>query len=87
MIRANFKIVEHGSEEWLAAVKLREDILRKPLGSRFSSDELDEEKDCIQVIGLIEKELISTAVLMPEGLNLKMQRVVVTDRLRNLSIG
>lgn len=82
-----FKVIDHGSESWIKAVKLREDILRKPLGSLFSPAELEEEKDHIQVIGQLNNKIIATAVLVPEQENIKMQRVVVTDEFRNLNIG
>lgn len=89
MTRMNpeFKIIAHGSPEWREAVKLREEILRKPLGSVFSPEELDEEKNHIQVVGIVDGLLIATAVLVPEGTIMKMQRVVVSEHLRNSEIG
>ena len=83
----DFKIVSYASEAWEKAVTLREEILRKPLGERFTVEELEEEKNHYQIIGLVKKELIATAVLVPEELSIKMQRVVVSDKLRNLNIG
>lgn len=82
-----FKIVAHGSEEWKEAVQLRENILRKPLGSLFSEEELEEEKNHIQIVGFYNGKLIATAVLVPENKSLKMQRVVVSEEMRNLNIG
>lgn len=82
-----FKIIAHGSEVWKEAVTLREEILRKPLGSKFFIEELEEEKNHIQVIGLFNQELIATAVLVPEEEKIKMQRVVVSTSLRNLNVG
>lgn len=86
-MEANFSLIKHGSEEWKEAVALRENILRKPLGSFFSEEELEEEKDHFQIIGKIDNLLIATAVLVPESKNLKMQRVVVLDHLRGQNIG
>lgn len=82
-----FKTIPHGSPDWKKAVSLRENILRKPLGAVFSPEELEEEKDHIQIAGFINNELIATAVLVPELTVLKMQRVVVSDDLRNQHIG
>ncbi|MBS1633348.1 MAG: GNAT family N-acetyltransferase, partial [Bacteroidetes bacterium] len=39
------KIIDHGTAEYRQMVKLRDDILRKPLGLSFSETELEEEKD------------------------------------------
>lgn len=82
-----FKIIAHGSDAWRKAVTLREEILRKPLGSMFSNKELEEEKNHIQVIGLLNHELIATAVLVPDEEKMKMQRVVVSSPLRSRNIG
>lgn len=82
-----FKIIEHGTEEYKRAVLLRERILREPFGLRFSDAELLAEKAHIQIIGLNGSEVIATAVLVPEGQDFKMQRVVVKEELVNMGIG
>lgn len=86
-MKAKFKLVAHGSQDWEVAVQLREEILRKPLEAFFTDEELDEEKDHVQVIGVMDNEIIATAVLVPENDHLKMQRVVVSHQLRSLKIG
>lgn len=86
-MKIDFKIITHGSETWREAVKLRENILRKPLGQTFTAAELEEEKNHHQIIGLLNNEVIATAVLVPVGTFLKMQRVVVSSMHQNLSIG
>lgn len=82
-----FKEIAYRSKEWEEAVNLREKILREPLGSKFSEEELEEEKDHIQIAGFLNEKLVATAVLVTEGQNMKMQRVVVTDNLRSKNIG
>ncbi|MGB0391197.1 MAG: GNAT family N-acetyltransferase [Salibacteraceae bacterium] len=82
-----FKEIEYRSKEWEEAVNLREKILREPLGSKFSEEELEDEKDHIQIAGFLNEKLVATAVLVTEGQNMKMQRVVVTDNLRSKNIG
>lgn len=86
-MKVTFKLVEHGSEAWKSAVQLREAILRKPLGSYFTDEELDEEKNHIQIVGFLDMEIVATSVLVPENQSMKMQRVVVKDELRNSGIG
>jgi predicted GNAT family N-acyltransferase len=73
--------------EYKSAVLLRECILRAPFGLTFSATELLAEKDHIQIVGLNGSEVIATAVLMPEGQDCKMQRVVVKEDLVNIGIG
>ena len=82
-----FKIINHGSAEYKAAVKLREGILRKPLGLTFLPEELEAEKEHIQIAGFQGDEVISTAVLVPEGKDYKMQRVVVKQGVQDSGIG
>ncbi len=86
-MKTTFKEIAHKSPEWTNAVKLREKILRKPLGSSFTEQELKEEKDHFQIAGFLDDVIIATAVLVPEGDAMKMQRVVVTENLRSLNIG
>lgn len=82
-----FKEIAYKSPEWTTAVKLREKILREPLGSFFTDQELEEEKNHFQIAGLIDNTIIATAVLVPEGDVMKMQRVVVAETLRGANIG
>lgn len=85
--KISFKILQHGTREYKDAVALRESILRKPLGLIFTADELELEKDHVQIAGFIGNELCATAVLVPEGRIYKMQRVVVKENLQNSGIG
>ncbi len=86
-MKATFKEIVHKSQEWTNAVRLREKILREPLGSKFSEKELEEEQYHIQIAGFMDHELVATAVLVPEGTEMKMQRVVVSENLRSKNIG
>ena len=86
-MKPTFKEITHRSAEWTDAVRLREKILREPLGSSFTDQELEEEKYHFQIAGFLDNAIIATAVLVPEGDEMKMQRVVVTENLRSLNIG
>lgn len=82
-----FKIIDYGSDSWEKAVNVRENVLRKPLDSVFSDEELKEESSHIHIAGFLHQEIIATAVLVPLDSAIKMQRVAVLDIHRNLSIG
>lgn len=86
-MKPTFKEITHRSAAWTDAVRLREKILREPLGSSFTHQELEEEKYHFQIAGFLDNIIIATAVLVPEGDEMKMQRVVVTENLRSLNIG
>lgn len=82
-----FKVLTYNSEEYRQAVLLREEILRKPLGLTFSIEELAAEKDHIHIAGYLKNNLCATAVLVPEGKLIKMQRVAVKENLQSQGIG
>lgn len=86
-MKLTFKEIAHRSAEWTAAVKLREKILREPLGTSFTELELEDEKDHFQIAGFLDDAIIATAVLVPESDKMKMQRVVVKENLRSMNIG
>lgn len=86
-MKPTFKEIAHRSPEWTEAVRLREKILREPLGSKFTDEELEEEKYHFQIAGFSDDAIIATAVLVPEGDEMKMQRVAVMEHLRSLNIG
>ena len=87
MKTVTFKIINHGSSEYESAIKLREGILRKPLGLTFLPEELEAEKNHIQIAGFQGGEVISTSVLAQEGKDYKMQRVVVKQDLQHSGVG
>ena len=82
----NFKVVDYGSDEYKKSVALREEIMRKSLGVSFASEEL-ELKDAIHLAGFLGQDLCATAVLVPEGNELRMQRVATKSHLQNKGIG
>lgn len=82
-----FKVINYGSREYQIAVALREKILRKTLGLSFTARELSREKKHIHVAGFKNKDIIATAVLVPEGKICKMQRVAVKKNYQRTGIG
>lgn len=86
-MNVEFKIIPHGDKEWEKAVKLREEVLRKPMNSFFTDDELTSEKENVHIVGVVDNEIIAAAVLVLEQEKIKMQRVAVKSDLRNYNIG
>ena len=82
-----FKIVPHGSSDYKKIVRLREELLRKPLGLSFSPEELARENNFIHVGAFIGDELCASAMLVPHGVLIKMQRVVVAQHFQGKGIG
>lgn len=57
------KVIYHGTKEYDQMVKLRYDIMRKPLGLSFSQDELDKEKNDILIGAFDEDSIIGCCML------------------------
>lgn len=83
----HFGIVEYGSEDYNKAVALREEILRKPLGLFFTQEELEQEKEHVHIAGFLGQEMCATAVLVPDGNEMKMQRVALKASFQGKGIG
>jgi predicted GNAT family N-acyltransferase len=80
--------IEHGSPDYWAAVELRQDVLRKPLGLQFSAEELDAEKDSHHVACFRGNTLVGCLVLRPiaDG-DARMRQVAVAPELQGQGIG
>ena len=82
-----FKIIEYGSEMHKQAILLQEDNMHKPLGLRFTEKELLVGKEQVQVVGIKDDVVVATTTLVSEGLDCKMERLVVDKSLVNRGIG
>jgi ribosomal protein S18 acetylase RimI-like enzyme len=84
---AEFRLLAYASADYRKAVALRQEVLRAPLGLRFTRAELLKEKGHAHVGGFLDGELKAAAALVPEGKALKMQRVAVDAGLQSRGIG
>ena len=57
--------IDHGSPEYHKMVKLRDEILRKPLGLAFSREELEKERNDI-LVGAFDDDKILACCLLTE---------------------
>ena len=82
------KIIDHGSEEYMKMVKLRDDILRKPLGLGFTDDELEEEKDNMLIAAFEEDEILGCCMLVEDKPGtLRLRQMAVLNDLQGKGIG
>lgn len=85
--KIHFKIIDYGSDDYKKAVALKEEILRKPLGLFFTKEELEMEKEHVHIAGFLGQEMCATAVLVPDGEKMKMQRVALKAPFQGKGIG
>ncbi|MEO6917388.1 MAG: GNAT family N-acetyltransferase [Chitinophagaceae bacterium] len=82
------KIIDHGSKEYEQMLRLRAEILRKPLGLEFSNDELQQEKDEI-LIGAFEDEkmLGCCMIVRNDDQKCRLRQMAVLNNLQGKGIG
>jgi ribosomal protein S18 acetylase RimI-like enzyme len=82
------KILDHGSPEYRQMVKLRDDILRKPLGLGFSPEELENEKDNMLIGAFEEEDMLGCCMLVEENNNVvRLRQMAVLNDLQGKGIG
>ena len=82
------KIIDHGSEEYLQMVKLRDDVLRKPLGLSFTPEELEEEKDNMLIAAFEDDRILGCCMLLEEQPGvIRLRQMAVLNDLQGKGIG
>jgi predicted GNAT family N-acyltransferase len=73
------KIVDYGTAEYKQVLQLRDEILRKPLGLDFSSEELEKEKEHMHMAAYEDDQILGCCMLVkedPETVRLRQMAVV-----------
>lgn len=83
-----FKIIEHNSNEFQEFLKIRYDVLRKPLGLNYTDEQLAEEKNHIHIIAILNQEIIGGLILVKEeNQQIKMRQVAISAQYQSKGIG
>jgi len=83
-----FRMVKFGSLEQRATIKLRDDLLRKPLNLQFSAEELAAEESMFHLAGYLGEDLACCMVLIDKGNGLiKMRQVAVANEHQRKGLG
>jgi GNAT superfamily N-acetyltransferase len=82
------KIIDHGSPEYMQMVKLRDDILRRPLGLTFTQEELDAERDNMLIAAFEEERILGCCMLLEEGPGIiRLRQMAVLNDLQGKGVG
>jgi len=82
------KILDYGSPEYRQMVRLRNDILRKPLGLAFLPDELEHEKEHILIGAFEEEKILGCCMLVRETQDTaRLRQMAVLNTLQGKGIG
>lgn len=69
-------------------VKLRDDMLRKPLGLGFTSEELDAEKDNMLIAAFEDEDMLGCCMLVEEKPDtVRLRQMAVLNDLQGKGIG
>lgn len=80
--------ITYASPDYDAEVRLRDEILRKPLGLKFHPDDLAQEADNMHFGAFLDGELVGTVQLAVLSSSLlKMRQVAVSKHLQRNGIG
>jgi GNAT superfamily N-acetyltransferase len=82
------KIIDHGTPEYRQMVKLRDDILRKPLGLGFTAGELEKEKDNMLIAAFEDDEILGCCMLVEAAPDtVRLRQMAVLNDLQGKGIG
>lgn len=82
------KIIDHGTPEYQQMVKLRDDILRKPLGLKFTPEELQKEKDNLMMVAFEDDQMLGCCMLVEEEpQTVRLRQMAVINDLQGKGIG
>ena len=82
------KIIDHGSAEYQQMVKLRDAILRKPLGLGFTFEDLEKEKDNMLIGAFEDERMLGCCMLVEEQPNIiRLRQMAVLNDLQGKGIG
>ncbi len=82
------KIIDYGTKEYLQMVKMRTDILRKPLGLTFTQEELDKERDEVLIGAFEDERMLGCCMLIKQPDNtVRLRQMAVMNNLQGKGIG
>jgi predicted GNAT family N-acyltransferase len=82
------KIIDHGSKEYRQMLKLRDDILRRPLGLGFDQVEIDKEKENVLIGAFEDDDMLGCCMLVEEKPGtVRLRQMAVLNDLQGKGIG
>jgi predicted GNAT family N-acyltransferase len=82
------EIIEHGSRQYDQAVRLRDRILRQPLGLRFTGEQLSAESSCLHVAGFVDDQIVACCVIADRDQDwFKIRQVAVDLKFQRMGLG
>jgi predicted GNAT family N-acyltransferase len=82
------KLIDYGSPEYEKMLRLRNDLLRKPLGLSFGPKELEKEKDDV-LMGAFEDDRMLGCCLLTriDDKTVRLRQMAISNNLQGIGIG
>lgn len=82
------KIIDHGSPEYMQMVRMRDTILRKPLGLSLLPEELEQEKSNMLIGAFEDERMLGCCMLVEEHPGVvRLRQMAVLNDLQGKGIG
>ncbi len=82
------RMIDHGTKEYQQMVNLRIDILRKPLGLTFESEELEKEKEDILMGAFEDDRLLGCCLLTRMDMaTVRLRQMAVPNNMQGKGVG
>ena len=82
------KIIDHGTPEYRQMIKLRDEVLRKPLGLKFTPEELEKEKDNLLIAAYEDDVMMGCCMLVEEDpKTVRLRQMAVINNTQRKGIG
>lgn len=86
--QAKIFVIEYGSKWYSLSIALRHEVLRAPLGLRFTATQIENESKDIHIVCAENDAVVAVLVLTPIDLIcVKMRQVAVLDSYQRKGIG
>jgi GNAT superfamily N-acetyltransferase len=82
------RIIDYGSNEYRQMIKLREEILRRPLGLGFTEEELARERNNMMIGAFEDEDLLGCCMIVEENpTTARLRQMAVLNNLQGKGVG
>lgn len=80
--------IDHGSAEYQQMIKLRHEILHKPLKLSFPDEDIEKEKDDLLIAAFDEHKMLGCCVLTAvDKFTIRLRQMAVQSKFQRMGIG
>lgn len=82
------KIIDYDTPEYRQMLKMRDEILRKPLGLKISNEEIEKEKDNLFIAAFEDEQMLGCCMIVEmDPRKARLRQMAVLNNLQGKGIG